>query len=249
MLRGINELTGYALHATDGDIGSCDDFLFDDRSWVVRYMVARTAKWLPGRKVIISPVLLDQPDWQTRHFPVRLTRQQIEECPPLEEHAPVSRQYEIGYHQYYAMPFYWVGQELWGAYPDPAGVVHPVAKPDPEALETEPEEGHLRSIEEVTGYRIHARDGEFGHVEDFLLDDESWALRYLVIDTRNWLPGRKVLMAPQWLESVDWVHEQVHVDLTVERIKNSPGFDPSQLVDRHHEIALYDYYGQPPYWK
>ncbi|MGA9572974.1 MAG: PRC-barrel domain-containing protein, partial [Lysobacterales bacterium] len=121
MLRSINEITGYTLLAQDGEIGRCQDFLFDDRNWVVRYMVAKTAKWLPGRKVIISPVFLDKPDWSNRQFPILLSQEQIRRSPPLEEHAPVSRQYEINYHRYYSLPFYWLGRELWGTFPDPSG--------------------------------------------------------------------------------------------------------------------------------
>ena len=250
MLRIINEIVGYTLLAQDGEIGRCHDFLFDDRSWVVRYMVAKTAKWLPGRKVVISPVFLEQPDWVARQFPLRLTREQIEQSPPLDEHAPVSHQYEINYHQYYALPYYWAGQQLWGAYPDPAGVVHPIpTHSTPEVKEVEAKEGHLRSINEVTGYRIAAVDGDIGHVEDFLIDDETWALRYLVVDTRNWLPGRKVLVSPLWLESIRWADKKVYVDLDTESIKNSPEFDPTRPVNRTYETMLYDYYGRPNYWK
>jgi hypothetical protein len=199
MLRSVNALIGYSLHASDGDIGHCDDLLFDDRDWVVRYLVASTARWLVGRKIIIPPVFLEEPDWANRHFPVRLTRQQIEEGPLLDEHAPVSRQYETSYYRYFALPIYWTGDELWEAYPDPQGVLHPV--PDhtelceEERQDLEPtgaEEGNLRSCHEVHGYHIATPDNAIGHVEDFLLDDESWTLRYLVVDTRNWLPGRKV---------------------------------------------------------
>jgi hypothetical protein len=252
MLRSVKEIDDYTLLATDGEIGRCQDFLFDDRSWVVRYMVAKTAKWLPGRKVIVSPVFLDQPDWDERRFPVRLTKQQIEEGPSLDEHAPVSRQYEISYHEYYAMPFYWVGNDLWGAYPDPSGVVHPVAgeaEPAGAPEQPPPEEDYLRSTDEVRGYHIATSDGELGHVEDFLIDDLSWALRYVVVDTRNWLPGRKVLIAPAWIESVNWFDEKIHTPLDSESIRNSPPFDPSQPVDRRYESVLYDYYGRPHYWE
>jgi hypothetical protein len=250
MLRSVNEIADYTIHASDGDIGHCEDFLFDDRTWVIRYIAAKTAKWLPGRKVIISPVFLDEPDWINGKFMVRLTREQIEQSPTLEEHAPVSRQYEINYYQYYSLPFYWIGQELWGAYPDPAGVLHPVPdEPVQEVEEIEAEEDHLRSTEEVTGYQLAAVDGEIGHVEDFLVDDITWALRYLIVDTGHWLPGRKVLVSPQWLESIHWVDEKVHVKLDTDAIRNSPEFDQSQPVDRQYEIELHDYYGRPYYWQ
>jgi hypothetical protein len=250
MLRVINEIVGYMLFAQDGEVGQCHDFLFDDRSWVVRYMVAKTATWLPGRKVIISPVFIGEPEWVDAVLPLRLSREQIEQSPPLDEHAPVSRQYEINYHQYYALPFYWLGQALSGTYPNPAGVIHPVPdKPVPEVDENEVAEGHLRSVKEVSGYHIAAVDGEVGHVEDFLVDDITWVLRYLVVDTRNWLPGRKVLISPQWIKSIHWVDEMVYLDLDTDAIKDSPEFDPSQPVNRQYEIELYDYYGRSHYWK
>jgi len=250
MLRSVDEITGYTLHATDGDIGRCHDFLFDDRHWVIRYMVAKTAMWLPGRKVLVSPVFLQQPDWASMQLPVRLTREAIEKSPALEEHAPVSRQYEIDYHQHFALPFYWIGQDLWGAYPDAAGVVHPVTTPQPAAVEEAPEtENHLRSTNEVNGYHIDAVDGAIGHIDDFLVDDRTWALRYLVIDTRNWLPGRKVLVSPQWIESIHWETEKVSVELSTDAIKNSPEFDPSRPIDRRYEAELHAYYDRPHYWE
>ena len=250
MLRSIREITGYAIKASDGDIGRCHDFLFDDHSWGIRYMVATTAKWLSRRKVIISLVFFEQPDWVEKRFPVSLTREQIENSPPLEEHAPVSRQYEIAYHEHYAVPFYWAGNELWGAYPDPAGVVHPLPEQtSPTARDINIDDGHLRSTNEFQNYRIMARDGNAGHIDDFLVDDITWALRYLVVDTRNWLPGRKVLISPEWVESVSWANEKVYVDLNSDMIKDSPEYDPNQPVNRQYEITLYDYYGRPHYWK
>lgn len=249
MLRSAKEITGFTLLASDGEIGKCDDFLFDDQSWAVRYMVAKTTRWLPGRKVIVSPAFLDEPGWSDGRFPVRLTQEQIEHAPPLDQNAPVSRQYEIAYHEHYALPFYWVGSKLWGTYPDPSGVIHPVSDwPQPEPEEIRVEEDRLRSMEEVTGYHIAARDGEVGHVEDFLIDDTTWALRYLVVDTRNVLPGRKVLLSPHWIDSIEWATEKVHVALDVESIKSSPDYDPARPVDRRYESSLFDHYGRPYYW-
>ncbi len=251
MLRSINELKGYIISASDGEIGPCMDFLFDDRTWVVRYMVARVSKWLPGRKVIISPVFLDEPDWTGKRMPVYLTRKQIKESPPLDEHAPVSRQYEMSYHQTYALPLYWVGNQLWGAYPDPSGVVHPMSDNPVVMTADEPEvkEGHIRSSSEMVGYHISATDGDLGHVDDFLVDDVTWALRYLVVDTRNWLPGRKVLLPPQWLKSVQWVDRKVQVDLDATSIKNCPEYDATQPFKRSHEINLYEHYARDRDWK
>lgn len=180
---------------------------------------------------------------------MKLTKEQIENSPPLEEHQPVSKQYEIQYHQYYTLPYYWVGSELWGAYPDPGGIIHPVpSQPDPDPNDVETQEGHLRSTQEVMNYHVVGKDEECGHIEDFLVDDTTWALRYLIVDTKNFLPGRKVLISPTWLESVSWADRRVYVNLNQEEIKNSPEFNPSLPVNRQYESVLYDYYGRPYYW-
>jgi hypothetical protein len=255
MLRSVKEIVGYVLGAKDGDIGRCDDFLFDDRDWVVRFMVAKTAKWLPGRKVVVSPAFLDQPDWTQRRLPVRLTKQQIENSPPLDEHAPVSRAYEIEYWRHYSQPPYTgilspygLGPGGFGAYPWPGGVVDPTPASVPGTEIREPKEEHLRSVEEVTGYDIAATDRDIGQVDDFIVDDQAWALRYLVVDTGHWLPGRKVLVATPWLGSVDWTAQRLHVELDAESIRNGPEFDPTKPVNRRYEIEIHDYYGRPYYW-
>lgn len=247
MLRSVQSLTGYTLHASDDeDLGSCKDFLFDDRDWVVRYLVADTGGWLSGRQVLISPLALLEPDWRTQRFPVALTRQEIEDSPPLDSHAPVSREYEIAYHQYFALPFYWTGAELWGTYADPGGVVHPApAEPEQPPPDVEVKEGHLRSCDEVARYRLQASDGDTESIDDFIVDDGNWAIRFLVVKTHRWLPGGRVLIPAHAIESVDWTSRQVHTGLTVDKIKNSPPYDPREPASIEYEQRLYDYYGRP----
>ena len=247
-MRSVNAITNYVISAKDGEIGRCKDFLFDDEFWAIRYMVADTGKWLPGRKVLISPISLGDPEWPNRRFAVNLTMKQVENSPPLEEHAPVSRQYERKYFSYYNWPYYGTGGALWGMAPYPAEL--PVQSAE-EAKETadDPEQSHLRSVKEVTGYYIGAEDGEVGHVEDFIVHEETWSIRYLVVDTRNWLPGRKVLVAPQWISAVDWAAKTVRVGLTTTAVKDSPEYDPAAPVNREYETRLYDFYGRPAYWK
>ena len=247
MLRSIKVIRDYVLFAKDGEIGRCKDFLFDDEKWTVRYMVADTRKWLPGRKVLISPASLGMPDWLKKRFPVNLTREQIENCPHLDADAPVSRQYEKKYAEYYHWPYYWTGGEAWITTPSPPGKL---GLPEGKVEESDEalEHSHLRSVQEVIGYHIRADDGEIGHVEDFIVDDASWRIRYMVVDTRNWLPGRQVLVTPQWIASVDWKERSVAVNLTTGQVKASPEFDPSEPVNREYETRLYDYYGRPAYW-
>lgn len=250
MLRSMEELEGYVLEATDGEIGRCKDFLFDDQRWVVRYMLADTGKWLPGRKVLISPISLGEPDWESRRFSVKLTRDQVETSPGIEHHEPVSRQYEAELFSHLGYLPYWGGTSVWG----PSSVPESLRTMEVEAgsgvrVVIEPKgDPHLRSLDEVTGYRIDAVDDEVGHVEDFIVDDDDWVIRYMVVDTRNWLPGRKVIVPPQWIEGFDWQKKLAHVDLTREQIENSPEFEAGAPVNREYEARLYDYYGRPVYW-
>jgi hypothetical protein len=247
MLRSFNELKNYVLEATDGEIGRCKDFLFDDGLWIIRYMVADTRKWLPGRKVLISPGSLDKPDWLWKRFPVHLSKQKIKSSPPLEADHPVSRQYEIRWTEYYEMPQYWVGFGELGAIYNP--MVPSIEEQEAQLKKKkESPEGQLRSLKEVTGYHIQATDGEIGHVADFLIDDHVWVLNYIVVDTRNWLPGRKLLISPQWASAFSWSRHKVFFDLSKEKIENSPEYNPAEPPDRKYEGLLYDYYGFPPYW-
>lgn len=243
MLRSTKELQGYSIQTVNDEIGQVKDFYFDDHTWVMRYLIADTGKWLPGRQVLISTQALDQPNWRDQNFPVHLTKTQVENSPSIEEDMPVSRQEEEALHSYYGWPVYWGG----GLYTD----AQIVPRDHQEEPDREPVEGdvHLRSVQEIIGYDIEAKDDGIGHVEDFVLDDELWTLRYLVVDTRNWLPGgKKVLVSPDWIEGVNWSKAQVKVDLTCEQIKNGPEFDPFAPVNREYEERLYDFYGRPKYW-
>jgi hypothetical protein len=72
-------------------------------------------------------------------------------------------------------------------------------------------DSHLRSTKAVTGYHIEALDGELGHVDGFIVDDESWAIRYMEVATRNWWPGKKVLVSPAWIDRMSWEDSKVYV--------------------------------------
>jgi hypothetical protein len=240
MLRSTKELWGYRILATDEDIGRVHDFFFDDERWILRYLVVDTGTWLPGRKVLISPVALRGADWANKLFSLKLSKEQVEKSPPVDTDKPVSRQKEMELHTHYGWAIYW-----------PVPAVPPVVPTDArqeESEENKESDAHLRSTREVCGYRIQATDGEIGHTEDFIIEEESWTIRYMVVDTRNWLPGRKVIVSPQWIEKVSWDEKSVHVDLLREDIENSPVYDPSAPVNREVEMRLYDYYGRPRYW-
>ena len=246
MLRSVKQIIGYRLGAKDGKIGRCKDFFFDDERWTIRYIVADTGTWLSGRMVLIPILSLGEPDWSTATFTIKLTKDQIEKSPPIESDAPVSRRREADIHKHYNWPLYWGGAATWGLKPFPDFFYE--SKND---HKTHPDTGdqHLRSVSEVTGYNIEAKDGDIGHVEDFIVDDESWIIRYLVVDTRNWLPGgKKVLVSPAWIEGVFWGDRTVMVSLRREKINSSPAYNPALPVNRKYETALYDFYGRLHYW-
>ncbi|NDJ78516.1 MAG: PRC-barrel domain containing protein [Chloroflexi bacterium] len=247
MLRSIDSLGGYTIRAKDGDIGQVDDFLFDDQSWAVRYLVVNTGNWLVGRKVIVLPAALETPDWETEMLTVNVSKGQIENSPPLAADQPVSRQKQAELHQYYGWPMYWtMGASSFFTAPGKTQLAESaVDAAEEDAAVSDP---HLRSAGEVTGYHIQATDGRIGQVEDFIVEDETWLIQYLVVDTHTWLPGRKVLVAPTWIEQINWELREVRVDLKRETIKHSPEFDPSAPVNREYEMRLYDYYGRPHYW-
>ncbi|MEO7736171.1 MAG: PRC-barrel domain-containing protein [Kofleriaceae bacterium] len=245
MLSKAKTLHGYKLACLDGEIGNVSEFYFDDRHWTIRYLVADTGSWLKGRHVLISPYALNCAIASEHSFSIDLTKKQIEDSPPIDSDLPVSQQFEQSYYDYYGWPRYWDGPNMWGAYPylerDRSRWRH-YAKD--EGWDT-----HLRSTHEVTGYHLHALDGEIGHVEDFIIDDErTWAIRYLIADTKNWWPGKHVLISPQWVQRVSWLDQQVFVDLSRESIKASPEFTADSLLTRGYEHGLYGHYGRNGYW-
>ncbi|MFO1498811.1 MAG: PRC-barrel domain-containing protein [Verrucomicrobiota bacterium] len=248
MFRHCSKIRGYRLGATDGEIGKVEDFFFDDRTWAIRYLVADTGYWLSDRLVLISPHALKQVDDENSVVSVSLGRQQIESSPPITADQPVSRQYEQEYFKYYGWPGYWTGPSLWGPGPYP---LYFAPLPPPSMInETQPEPAnpHLRSVKELVGYHIQARDGEIGHVADLVVEDATWAIRYLVVDTRNWLPGKKVLVAPPWIENVSWERSMVVADLPRALIEQAPPYDSEALLTRDYEVSLFKHYSREGYW-
>jgi stress response protein YsnF len=251
MLTNATQLKGLVIRATDGELGTVDQSYFDDESWAIRYLTVDTGGWLSGRQVLISPYSVVETDWQARRLDVALTKKQVENSPDIDTHVPISRQYETAYSGYYGYSNYWGGPYLWG----PA--FYPMTRTLPDRASKEAvadrirkasTDSHLRITEAVTGYEIEAVDGEIGHVGGFILDDQAWAIRYMEVATRNWWPGKKVLVSPEWIERVSWMEERVHVVLTRDAIQNAPEYIESAPISREYEDRLHNHYGRPPYW-
>lgn len=251
MLRNVKDLRGYAIGAIDGTIGKVDDLYFDDEDWAIRYLIVDTGTWLSGRKVLLSPVAVGHAGWMARRLPVALTRAQVEHSPDIDTRRPVSRQQEARYLGYYGYPSYWGGAGLWGmgAYPGSLTTQGRVEQ-DLKAhgsLAT-PEDYHLRSSNAVIGHYIEAIDGDIGYLEDLLIDDHTWAIRYLVVNTSNWWGGHRVLVPPEWITGVSWPDARVSVDLTRQALKTAPPYESAAGVDRQLERAVCRHYDCPGDW-
>jgi len=244
-------LQNFVIHATDGELGYVHELYFDDEEWAIRYLTVDTGGWLGGRRVLISPISVVHTDWEAKRLDVALTKRQVEHSPEIDTHKPVSRQHEAAYLGYYGVSYYWGGPFLWGTAYYPTGVAvleTPSAEKVADRIRKESSDSHLRSTGAVTGYHIEAADGEIGHVDGFVVDDEAWAIRYIEVATRNWWPGKKVLVSPAWLERVSWTTSKVYVGLSREAIKDAPEYIESTPITREYENRLYFHYGRPPYW-
>ena len=251
MYRSMKSLHDNVMEGRDGPLGTVKDHLLDDHKWRVRYLVLDTGSWLPGRKVVVPPLALDP--MKPGDFPslsAPFTREQIEQSPPLDAKAPVSRQYQEMLNKHFAWKPFWSaplpGEATGGLTTMP--LTNLTAAEEAE-MEPRPRTGdpHLRSAQEVTGYNIQATDGEIGHLEDFIFDGDTWRIKYFVVDTKNWLPGKKVLLPVEWIDAIHWQEQNLDVALTRDQIKDSPEFKPTDPVNETYEKALYDYYGRRTY--
>jgi len=258
MIRSTKSLNGFELLATDGALGTVKDLYFDDVQWNVRYLVADTGVWLRSRKVLLSTSVFSGSEWDSSKLLVDLTQEQIRNSPSLDNNEQIARDDEESLNRYYGWPTYWNDSAYQGALAGMGGVVGAVPVGLAPSLQTEfvmaePSSGRqapngdrcLRSVNEVTGYHIEATDGSIGHIEDFLVNDQTWALSYCIIDTHNWLPGKKVLIAPEWVSRISWSESSAYVDLTRESIQNSPEYDPQNPLDETYTRRLHDHYKRP----
>ena len=222
MLRRINELVDYSVREVDGKIGIVRDFLINREDWKITYMEIDLTDWYPGKKVIIPPSRINIPDSKRFEIPVSLTKAEVENSPALELDEEICRKHE----EELALHFGW----------------------SPCFVNPGKSDVNLKSLKEMVGYNIHAIDGSIGYIEDFIIDDKDWVVRYVVVNTRNWLPGKRVLMSPNWITSIIWEENSVVVGHSQEAIKNSPEFDSETQINRQFEEVLYEYYGKPTYW-
>jgi hypothetical protein len=255
MLQNAWALKGFSIQATDGKIGHVDDFYFDDITWAVRYVVVDTGNWISGHEVLLSPVALSGISHDDRCIKISFTRDHVSGAPDAESALPVTRQWEAEYHDYFGWPYYWEGAGLFGAGPYP-GFATEVKGSAEETAQTENKgDPHLQSARDVGDCRIAATDGDIGHVVDFIIDEDSWVIRYVEVDMGNWLPGKKVLLSTRLISAINWSDGRLQIPVTRNIIEHASPYDPDQPIDRDYEQGLFDYYaehlgGNPkPYWE
>lgn len=243
MLRTLTALEGISIHALDGAIGTVKDTYFDDKTWTVRYLVVDTGTWLTGRGVLVAPHAVAGIEWLRRRLHVDLTRDEVCNSPGIDIDEPASRQHETAYFDYYGYPYYWAGSFRWGptSYPPPLALRRYLDAAVQEAQAGEQQsrnDPHLRSAEAVIGYHIEAIDDSIGHLDDFLFDVRDWSLQSVVVDARNWLPGRHLVVAVDWIERVSRHERKVFAGLTRGAVREAPRWDPSRALTPDYESYL-----------
>jgi hypothetical protein len=254
MLLVASALRGYDIEATDGCIGTVSDFLFDDTSWTLRWLVVDNGTWLTERRLLIHPSAIGTTAYERRALTVALSRAQIEDSPTIRHDQPVSRQMELSLYDYFGASPLWEGAGYFGggaiASPLSSPPIYgqtPMGSPDGDVLHRNEHDPHLRSIAEVTGYHIHANDGPIGYVENLMIDDGRWDLRYFIVDTKNFWPGKHVLLSPHAVTEVDWLRHEIRVNLSREMVRTSPDWNPADVFDAEFEKRLHTHYNWPAY--
>jgi hypothetical protein len=250
MLWNASAIKGYTIEASDGEIGTVADLLFDDRTWTTRWLVVSTGNWFLRHKVLLPLSALGKPDAEQRQFSVQLTRQQVKDSPDADTDLPISRHVEANVFNYYGANPYWTSGFALESNAIATPLVLPLSRNDtgPRArsgTDAVPQDGDpdLRSTDAIIGYHIAATDGEIGHVEDFLVDDADWRLRYMTVDTKNWLPGQRVLLSPRQIKEIDWSNKRIRVDVDREKIKSAPLYDPQMTSDGPYNDRFHAYFG------
>ena len=250
MLGNLKDLFGYNIQANDGEIGKVHDIYFDGESWIVRYLVVDIGPWILGKKVLIAPEALGRPDRDREIFPVRLTQENIKRSPDWKTALPVSKQQELALHEHTSWPSQSVPFAPTVSNPVSAPV-SPRSKVEQQAIERmlQADSYHMGSAQELMGYGVTGKDESLGKVDDLIVDDETWKLPYLVLDTGTWLSaGKKTLIATPWVVWIFFKDNEVHIDLPQDAVEGSPYYTPGTSISRSYEETLYDYYGRPYSW-
>ncbi len=249
MLESFRDLRRFEVDGSDGRVGRLTDLLFDDRAWRVRYLVVDTGGLLTPHPVLLGPELLERVAGEQRTVIVGVATDRVAASPPVESHPPVSRQGEEAIRAYFGLPPLHAPPapdvDVWGR-PVPSGTPDPV-EAERRAVEQESVDPHLRSARTWLGYGVEGRGDHLGEVDDLLIEPgETWRVRYFVVDTGRWLPGKRRLVATDWVGAISHDARHVRVDLDRERMREAPDFATAADIDRGAEHWLFRHYGFAP---
>ncbi|MDG5786492.1 PRC-barrel domain-containing protein [Evansella sp. AB-P1] len=240
-----NWLKSFSVVGNDGGFGTVDNVLFDEDKWTIRYLVVKAGLWFTNERLYISPASIEEIDIKSEMIRLNISRDQAAKAPIIGDE-PISRKQEREFSSYYQFSPYWLGGKVWG------GVVlardlldfdQPVQE-----VEDNEDEPKIHVANDVIGYELAAQEDTFGKIEDLLFEEESYVIRYFVVDTKKILPGKKVLISTEWISHVDWVSGRVEVTITKEQVEKSPEYLPGQPLTREIEEALFEYYDKEKYW-
>ncbi len=268
MYHSAKSITGSKVSASDGEVGKVYDLYFDGKSWEIRYLAVDTGQWLEGQCVWGSPMSIQQVDWDNRVIQVNFTREHIQSSPDVDTVKPEELRKLEDLRKNASWPAFRVFPMSSGY----SGVGYPFNSPgaavlgvvpgridgEPGTLATEPpeevpeptiEDTPLRSAIQVESYKISAEDGQIGRVQDFLIDDKTWTIGYVVVNTGSWLPGKQVLVPVDFVTEANWQQSLVGLCVSRDQVKSSPAYDDSVPLTREYESKLYEHYGLPKRWE
>ncbi|VUD66697.1 hypothetical protein TDB9533_03665 [Thalassocella blandensis] len=232
----LSELKHFTLAATDNnDIGEPKDFLLDDKQWAVRYVVLKAHPWIPlTKKVLLSPVSLKLPNVGEHTIQAELTHDAIKNGPLLDDHLPVSRANEIELFHHYGYAYYWMGPGLWGTYPHPGALVDQNAldlqKQAGPHREGEHNESHLRSFKELRNYAVKVGDFTIGEVLDFVMDDTSWRVEYVVVAGEETSSKHFRLIPMNQINRVAWEDRAIYIDMSRDEFSRLREYDNQKEI-------------------
>jgi len=224
--------------ASDGRVGVVDDLYIEDGLGAIRYFVVDTGGWLMGQRVLVATSSVTGVAHISGRMSVALTRAQVQNGPAPESRLGLAPHGQHETADQYEWPHYHVpdvyedrtmlGVFVW------APPLDPVREPAPEDAPAPT----LRSVRELSGYHILATDGKIGHVDDFIIEQDDCRLRHLIVDTRNWLPGRRVLVEPEMVTGIEFRRKTISVNVNRQGIRGAPEFDPASLSHPAREEAM-----------
>lgn len=250
-MLGFKDLRNFRVETKDGKRASVKDIYFDDEKFAVRYLILNSGPWKFGKKVLVSPFLVEKVEAASGWIMLKIDREGLGLCPEIDENQPISREMERQYSDRLFLPYYWGGAGLWGLYATPYGTYSPELRQRYEYPLSDighGAENHLRSAREVSGYHVNARDERLGHVDDFIIDETDWSIRYFVLHTSDWRTGKSVLVAPDWLDEILWSTKTAYFNVDRSSIEGAPVYDPARPFDKEFETRLYRHYDKPAYW-